>query len=338
MPSRLYVTFTAPFQIELWEEALPEPPPGHAQVRTLLSAVSPGTEMLVYRGQLPAGLALDEGIAALGGGTAYPLKYGYCAVGVVEALGAEVEPGWLGRRIFAFQPHESRFNAPVEALIPLPEGMTPERAVFLPNMETAVNLVMDGAPLVGERVVVLGQGIVGLLTTALLGRTPLERLVALERYPLRQEASLQAGAGACLDPDDPLTMGRLHEWMPEGADLCFELSGAPQALDTAIALTGFDGRVVIGSWYGEKRASLDLGGRFHRSRIRLISSQVSTIAPALSGRWTKARRFAVAWEMLRLIQPERLITQRIPIWEAAEAYQLIDQQPGETIQVVFTYD
>jgi threonine dehydrogenase-like Zn-dependent dehydrogenase len=120
-------------------------------------------------------------------------------------------------------------------------------------------------------------------------------------------------------------------------DLCFELSGAPEALDQAIAVTGFDGRVVVGSWYGQKRASLDLGGRFHRSRIRLVSSQVSTLAPALTGRWSKARRFELAWEMLRQVRLARLVTQRFPVEQAAEAYQLIDQQPGETIQVLLTY-
>ena len=122
-----------------------------------------------------------------------------------------------------------------------------------------------------------------------------------------------------------------------GADLAYELSGTPEALDQVIALTGFDGRVIVGSWYGSKRASLDLGGRFHRSRIRLISSQVSTIASELRGRWSKARRFEVAWEMLREIQPERFITQRIPLNEAPGAYQLLDQSPGETIQMILTY-
>ena len=120
-------------------------------------------------------------------------------------------------------------------------------------------------------------------------------------------------------------------------DLCFEVSGAPEALEQAIAVTGFAGRVVIGSWYGQKRAALDLGGRFHRSRIRLISSQVSTLAPALSGRWSKARRFELAWEMLRQVRPSRWITQRFPVEQADEAYRLIDQRPGETIQVLLTY-
>ena len=125
--------------------------------------------------------------------------------------------------------------------------------------------------------------------------------------------------------------------MPGGADLTYELSGAPQALNLAISLTGFTGRVVIGSWYGQKRADLDLGGYFHRSRIRLISSQVSTLSPELSGRWSKARRFELAWEMISQVNPEQWITQRFPLDRAAEAYRLLDERPHETIQVMFDY-
>jgi 2-desacetyl-2-hydroxyethyl bacteriochlorophyllide A dehydrogenase len=329
--------FTAPRSIEIRQETLPEPGPGEVLVQTLVSAISPGTESLIYQGLFPDDLAVDESIAALEGRFAYPLKYGYSAVGRVSGLGPEVEPDWLGQLALAFNPHESHFIAPVESLIPLPEGFRPETAVFLPNMETAVNLVMDGRPLIGERVVVLGQGIVGLLTTALLAQFPLERLVSLDRYDLRRRAALALGVGASLDPGDPGTPGRLQELLSGGADLCYELSGSPKALDQAIALTGFDGRVIIGSWYGRKRADLDLGGRFHRSRIRLISSQVSSLASELSGRWNKQRRFEVAWESLRRVQPERWITQRFTLAEAAQAYQLIAEHPEQTIQVVLTY-
>ena len=204
-------------------------------------------------------------------------------------------------------------------------------------METAVNFTLDGQPRIGERVAVLGQGIVGLLTTALLAQFPLEHLVTLDRYALRRQASLELGAEASLDPTDPQTPAHLGQLLPGGADLCYELTGAPVALDQAIAMTGFDGRVIVGSWYGQKRAHLDLGGRFHRSRIRLISSQVSSLAPELTGRWSKARRFEVAWEMLRRVQPARWITQRIPLKDAAQAYQLIDEHPEQTIQVVLHY-
>jgi threonine dehydrogenase-like Zn-dependent dehydrogenase len=120
--------------------------------------------------------------------------------------------------------------------------------------------------------------------------------------------------------------------------LTYELSGNPAALDQAIAVTGFNGRIVIGSWYGQKRADLNLGGGFHRSRIRLISSQVSSIAPEWGGRWSKGRRLRVAWQMLQHVRPVHLITHRFPLEQASDAYALLDQHPEEAIQVLLTYD
>jgi 2-desacetyl-2-hydroxyethyl bacteriochlorophyllide A dehydrogenase len=329
--------FTAPCQVEVREEALPDPGPEQVWVQTLVSAISPGTETLIYRGQFPAEMAVDATISALPGSFQYPLKYGYAAVGRVIACGKGVPPTWEGRLVFAFNPHESIFLADTQSLLTLPEGTAAETAVFLPNMETAVNFVMDAAPLIGEKAAIFGQGIVGLLTTALLARFPLARLVSMDRYELRRRASLEMGASASLDPGIPEVMEQARLALAGEADLCLELSGQPAALDQAIALTGFAGRILVGSWYGQKRASLDLGSRFHRNRIHLISSQVSSLAPELSGRWTKARRFDVAWEMLRQVRPEQFITHRVPQAQAAQAYALLDQTPQDTIQIVLTY-
>jgi 2-desacetyl-2-hydroxyethyl bacteriochlorophyllide A dehydrogenase len=334
---RQSIVFTSPYEITVQEEALPDLLPGQVAVQTLCSAISSGTESLIYRGQFPQELSLDENLPALAGGFAYPLKYGYSAVGRVIKVGTGVEPAWQDRLVFAFHPHESCFTASPDELQVVPDDISPEDAVFLPNMETAVNLVMDGRPLIGEQVVVFGQGIVGLLTTALLSWFPLQNRVTLDRFALRRQASLELGAHTSLDPDEPDVLAQLRDLLPSGADLAYELSGAPAALDAAIAVTGFAGRVVIGSWYGQKRLNLDLGGSFHRSRIRLISSQVSTLAPELSGRWSKPRRFTVAWEALRKLQPARFITHRFPVQDAAQAYQLIDQRPETTIQVLIQY-
>jgi threonine dehydrogenase-like Zn-dependent dehydrogenase len=120
-------------------------------------------------------------------------------------------------------------------------------------------------------------------------------------------------------------------------DLTFELSGSPAALNDAIFSTTFSGRIVIGSWYGQKNSPIDLGGSFHRSRIKLISSQVSTISPELSGRWDKSRRFEVAWRALQSVQPEKWITHRFPLEGAGKAYQLLDENPQETIQLIFDH-
>lgn len=334
--------FTHPGGVEILAEPLSTPGQGEVRVQTLLSAISSGTEMLIYRGQAPADLPLDDTIAALSGGFSFPLQYGYALVGRVDRLGEGVEPVWQDRLVFAFHPHADNFNAPLADLIPLPEGIAPEDAVFLPNVETAVNFLMDGAPLIGEQVVVFGQGIVGLLTTALLTRFPIERLVTLDRYAIRRRVALALGAHASLDPMATDAVDQLRSVLNanglyEGADLLFELSGSPAALDQAIAAAGFGGRIVIGSWYGQKRADLNLGGRFHRARLHLVSSQVSSLAPHLSGRWDKARRLQTAWEMLALIRPSAWITHRIPFVDASQAYELLDHRPEEAIQVIFIY-
>ena len=334
--------FIAPHQVEVREESLPALRAGQVKVETISSAISPGTEMLLYRGEFPSDLPLDENLSSLSGAFSYPLKYGYAVVGEVVGLGPGVNPARLGQQVFAFQPHADRFIAAVDELLPIPPDVLTEDAVFLPNMETAVNFVLDGAPAIGEQVTVFGQGIVGLLTTALLMQFPLASLITVDKYAIRRQAAVDLGASASLDPESAEFLEDVRHCLQAdrpypGADLVFELSGSPAALDQAISLCGFNSRVVVGSWYGTKRAVIDLGGRFHRNRIQLVSSQVSTVKPEISGRWSKPRRFDLAWEMLKKIRPSRWITQRFPFAQTGQAYQLIDQNPGETIQVVFTY-
>lgn len=335
---RRILYFTAPDQLDVREEDQAAPGARQLLVQTTLSAVSAGTEMLVYRGQFPR--ELSDAHDAVSRGLRYPTAYGYAAVGRVLQVGSSLDPLWKDRLVFGFQPHCSHFLATPESVIPIPEALPPEDAVFLPNMETAVNLVQDSEPILGERALVLGQGVVGLLTAALLNQFPLECLVVADRYELRRRAALDIGVSMALDP----ALGGFREAAKAGAgisgdgyDLTIELSGNPSALNDAIELTGFSGRVVIGSWYGEKEGTIALGGKFHRSRIKLISSQVSTISPSLSGRWDKTRRFDVAWKALRSIRPARWITQRVSFDSALEAYRLLDQFPEQTIQVVLGY-
>jgi len=334
--------FTEPYRVSLREEAISLPGPGQVLVRTLMSAISPGTELLIYRGEAPQELAADPNITALPGTLAFPLKYGYAAVGRVAEVGPEVPTHWQEKLVLAFHPHEELFLAAPEELLPVSPGLAPEEALFLPNMQTAVTLVLDGKPLIGEKVVVFGQGIVGLLVTALLAHFPLARLVTLDHYPHRRLASETLGAHATFDPLTSPVLEDLRAALSDQgqdpwADLAFEVSGNPAALDQALAITGFHGRIVIGSWYGTKKSELHLGGLFHRQRQMLRSSQVSTLAPELSGRWTKARVLQVAWEMVQELKPARFITHRFPLGDAAQAYRLLDQNPGEAIQVILTY-
>ena len=330
--------FTAPGRVEVRHEELPGPGPGEALVRSIVSSLSAGTEMHFFRGDLPSGTSLDLSIPSLNGTARYPFKYGYSVVGRVEALGEGVPGDWMGRTVLSLHPHESRFAAPLNELVPVPEDIGAEEATFLPNMETAVNLVQDGGPSIGEDVFVLGQGVVGLLTTALLSRMPLGQLVTVDPHERRRQLSLQMGAHG----SHPSSLGAkallgLAGLGGRGADLVYEVSGNPAALGTAVDLAGFGGRVVVGSWYGGRRAEVGLGSHFHRDRVRISSSQVSTVAPGLAGRWDKARRLGLAWEMLRRVRPGGLVTHRLPFLQAQEAYELLGSARDEVLQVVLEY-
>jgi 2-desacetyl-2-hydroxyethyl bacteriochlorophyllide A dehydrogenase len=327
--------FTAPFQVEIRDSEFNGPAPGELLVETLLSAISPGTELLIYRGQSPGGLTADENITSLSGDLAFPLQYGYAVVGSVIDTGDDLTRDWIGKTVFSFQPHQTHFTVSPNQVIELPHGIDLRAGVFLPNMETAVNFVMDGRPMIGECVAVFGQGVVGLLTTALLARFPLADLITLDLHPNRRMASLEAGASQSLDPTVSGALERVRG--KKGVDLVYELSGSPTVLDQAIEVAGLTGRVVIGSWYGTKRAELDLGGVFHRNRIQLISSQVSTIEPSLTGRWDKSRRFNLAWEMIRQVKPDHWITHMVPFRDAAQGYALLDLHPEGVIQVLLDY-
>ncbi|MBI4763103.1 MAG: zinc-binding alcohol dehydrogenase [Deltaproteobacteria bacterium] len=333
--------FEAPYRMGIREEELSGPSETEVTVRTIVSAVSAGTEILIYRGEAPADLAVDATIGSLQGTFSFPMKYGYAAVGEVISLGPGVDPLWQGRKVFSFQPHQSHFLAKVTELLPLPSDVEILDAVFLPNMETAVNLLLDGKPSVGEQVAVFGQGIVGLLVTAILARIPLACLLTLDRFAARRRVSEHLGAHKSIDP-----AGRTKEEILsllqgpreyKGADLSYEVSGNPEALDQAIAVTGFGGRIVVGSWYGTKDAILRLGGPFHRSRIRILSSQVSSIDTRLGERWTKKRLLGVTWRFLADVKPSQLITHTFPFSEVKQAYSLLNKNPGDCLQVVLAY-
>jgi alcohol dehydrogenase len=331
MPARaLY--FTGPREVTVRERPVPDPGAGEVRVRTERSAVSTGTELLIYRDEAPAGVATDESIDALDGTLSYPLQYGYSAVGRVTATGADVDTGWEGRRVFAFHPHQSHFLATPADLVPVEYG--PARAAFMANAEAATNFVMDGRPRVGERVVVFGQGTVGLLTTALLAEFPLASLVTVDPDEHRQTVSEAFGADAAV----PSAEAAADHLGGDGADVTFEVSGNPEALDAALDVTGYAGQVVLGSWYGTKPVTLDLDGGYHRSHIRIRSSQVSRIDPDHAGRWDKDRRLEVVRRRLAGVEADRLVTHEFPLDRAGEAYDRLDDDATEALGVLFTYD
>ncbi len=345
--SRRRVQFPAPGNAEVITEEVSPPGPKEVRVRTRYSAISPGTERLVYQGDVPNDLPADASIDALQGkDLSYPISYGYACVGTVEAVGEEVEGEWRGAPVFAFQPHVSRFVASPDALIRLPDSVEPVDAVMIPSLETAVNLVMDGRPMIGERVLVFGQGVVGLLTARLLANHPLDMLVTVDPSAPRRKLSDSMGALSVMSASEIAQVADFNQASSsdassqtdaERADLVYELTGQPSVLNDAVQWTGFDGRIVVGSWYGTKTAPIDLGGHFHRSRMRIISSQVSTIDPSLRGRWSKDRRMSVVLDLLNEVTPSQLISDHFQIDEAPSVYEQLAAD-SSMLQPVFVYE
>jgi threonine dehydrogenase-like Zn-dependent dehydrogenase len=288
---------------------------------------------------LPAALELDATLPALKEQHGYPLRYGYASVGHVIDCGKAGDPSWLGRRVFAFQPHASHYLAKPATLLPIPDATPDEAAVFLPNMETAVNFVHDGAPLLGECVAVLGLGVVGLLTSALLAQFPLAALHGIDPLPQRRATAATLTPMFTHDASTPAQCEALCAELNTkgGVDLLFELSGDPAALTLALNLSGYCSRIVVGSWYGGKSCSLPLGGAAHRNRIRILTSQVSTLAPALTGRWSKSRRFDSAWTQLQRVQPQRWIDARESLANAPDLYQRLHERTAAPLQALFIY-
>lgn len=313
---------SGPREVALLPVEVSPPGAGTVQVRTEVSALSAGTERLLFRDEVEPEVSLDAAFSA--SKSRFPLRTGYSAVGKVTALGAGVGAEWLGARVFAFRPHQDVWTAGVDEVLRIPDEVPAERAALLANLETAVSLVMDGAPVLGESVAVLGLGIVGQAVAAILSRVGLGAVLAQDARADRLELAARAwnvtsraSAGA--------------------ADLVFELTGQPEALPQALALARREGRVIVGSWYGTRSAPLTFGTQVHRGRQTVVFSQVSELASGLTGRFTKERRFGVALDWLKKLPLEQVITHRVPFAEGAQAWQLLDTAPPGCLQIVLTY-
>ncbi|MBA2345823.1 MAG: zinc-binding alcohol dehydrogenase [Rubrobacter sp.] len=327
--------FAAPRMAELRLEIIAPPEPGEVRVRTIASAISHGTEMLVYRGEVSPDTTLD--LPTLVGGYDFPIKFGYAAVGRVLDAGVDVGAFVPGDLVFVHHPHQSVFKVPAQMPVRLPDSLNPTTGLFAANLETAVNIVHDANIRLGETAIIFGQGVVGLLVSQLLKLAGAGRVLAVEPVEARRRLSLEVGVDDVLDPGEDL-VGRIFEATEgRGADVTVEVSGSPAALRSAVDATMEEGTVVVASWYGTKPVALDLGGRFHRGRLRLRSSQVGRVPPELTPRWDLARRTRTVLDLLPRLRPERLVSHRFPFEEAAAAYRLVDERPGETVQVVLDH-
>jgi threonine dehydrogenase-like Zn-dependent dehydrogenase len=235
----------------------------------------------------------------------FPVKYGYCAVGRVEAGPA----AWLGRTVFCLHPHQSRFIAPLDMLRPVAENIPPRRATLAANMETALNALWDSGAGPGDRIVVIGAGVVGLLVAALCAGLPGADVTVVDIDPSR--AKIAASFGATF-----VTTADFAARGEQDADVLFHASASAQGLALALAHAGLEAVIVEMSWYGDAAVAAPLGGAFHAKRLRLISSQVGQVSPSRRPRWSFARRLDKALELLADARFDALITEEVAFEDA----------------------
>jgi 2-desacetyl-2-hydroxyethyl bacteriochlorophyllide A dehydrogenase len=327
---------TASRTAEFRDEPVPPPGPGEVRIRTIASAFSQGTELLVYRGDVPPDLPLD--LPTLAGSFAFPIKYGYATVGRVVDAGNGVEEFAPGDLVFVHHPHQSAYVVPATMPVRLPPDLDPLCGLFVANLETAINVLLDTPLHLGETVIIFGQGTVGLLIAQLLKRAGAGCVLAVDPMERRRDVARRIGVDQVLPPSEDLPTQVRMLTAGRGADIVVEASGAAAALQAAIDSLAIEGTVIAVSWYGVKPVTLALGGHFHRGRVRLRSSQVGRINPDLAPRWDRDRRLALAVDLLSELRLTELISHRIPFHQAPDAYRLVDEHPDQTLQVVLLYD
>jgi threonine dehydrogenase-like Zn-dependent dehydrogenase len=311
--------FVAPRRVEIEDVEVPAPGPGQVLVRTRWSGISTGTELLGYRGLLDPDLPVDERIGALGGTFRYPFPYGYSCVGEVS-----------GAPVFVFHPHQDLVVAGADDVIPLPPDVDPRVATLFPYVETGLQLSLDAGAVGRETVVVLGLGVVGMITSLLLqraGATVLGADLSEERRALATSLGVPAVAPSELRARVPSS----------GVPLLLELTGSPTALPGALDLLAHEGTALVGSWYGRQQVALPLGGAFHRRRLTIRSSQVSTIPAALGGRWDVERRRREAVALLGELPLGALATTSFAFEDASAAYEALAASAPGVVHVALRY-
>ncbi|MFN2587657.1 MAG: zinc-binding alcohol dehydrogenase [Actinomycetota bacterium] len=323
--------FAAPRDVRLVELELAEPRADEIVVRTLYSGISTGTELLAYRGQIDPDLPLDEEIGTLTQTFSYPFRYGYGCVGIVERSNAAVGPGTV---VAVLHPHQDRLVCRPADAVPVPAADA-RLATMLPLVETALQITLDVGDAFADPVVVTGLGSVGLLTALLLQRAG-ARVVGVDpvraRRLLAGDVDVEAVApDAAPDRVASLTAGH-------GVPVVVEASGNPAALASSLPLLAHEGTALVASWYGTKPVTLALGRDFHRRRLTIRSTQVSTIPARLSARWTIERRRKRAAALLAELPLKRLATHEVPFERAPEAFRMLDRGDGDVMHVALAYE
>jgi len=284
--------YEAPGKADIRSDRINPAPNGNLTIETHYSGLSRGTERLVWSGSVPASEWQRMTAPYQDGSFPFPVKYGYSAAGVVVAG----PPEWIGRNTFALHPHQDVFQLPLDAVIELPDGVPLRRATLAANMETALNALWDSGAAPGDKIVVVGAGIVGLLISYLAARLPGANVHVLDIAAERQQLVTALGAtfhqSGCTPQSDPT------ESIGDDADLVFHTSASAAGFNTAVATCGFEATLVEMSWYGDRDISVHLGGAFHSKRLRLIASQVGHVATNRRARWSHKRRLETAARLL----------------------------------------
>ena len=316
--------FVGPQAVELRNATPPQPlDSGQLRARALASGISQGTELLLYKGEGPT--PFDPSLDAPGAPT-YPRRYGYAWVGQVVESQSDAHP--LGSRVFALAPHGDEHCLDAGQARLLPADVPAERAVLAANLETAVNVVWDAGVALGDDVIVIGGGVVGLLAGYAARRSGASSVRLIEPSALRRDAALKLGFDAAFSPDQAIE---------RRADVVIEASGNPACLDRAVALAREEGLIVVASFYGQRIAPVALGADFHRRRLTLRASQVSRLPPARSVGWSFARRFALVTDLLQDPALEALLERAVPFAEASATYARLARAPGDALQTLFHY-
>lgn len=282
---------------------LPEPGPDEVRVRTLHTAISRGSESVVFRGGVPESQRQRMRAPFQEGDFPGPVKYGYLNVGVVEAGFAPL----CGRTVFCLYPHQTRYVVPATAVTAVPDGVPADRAVLAGTVETAINLAWDARVWIGQRIAVVGAGMVGACVARLLAGIPGTQVTLVDVEPSRAGLAESLGVGFALPAE-----------APGGRDLVVHASAAAAGLQLSLELLAAEGTVWDLSWYGDRQVSLALGGAFHAGRLAIRSSQVGTVAGVQRSRRTSADRLALALDLLRDPAYDAIITGRSPFAELPE--------------------
>ncbi|MFP4082947.1 MAG: zinc-dependent alcohol dehydrogenase [Candidatus Aminicenantes bacterium] len=304
------------------KEELPQPKPGWCWVQTLFSAISPGTERLVFQGKVPRSLHQEMRCPYMGGRFSFPVKYGYSAVGRIIQGPQEK----LDQIIHVLHPHQDLLTVRVEDTHPLPAGVPPQRATLASNLETAVNAVWDSGVSLGGKILVVGFGVMGSLTARLLSFMPGVTLEIMDIHPQKRKMAEKMGF-LVLPP----------EKVSQNFDAAFHASGSGQGLQFALDKIGKEGTVIEMSWYGTQRVSLVLGESFHSQRKKILSSQVSNIPPLQQPRWDGKRRKKLVFELLKKAEFDTHITHAVSFSRLPQVYSRLNKQPAQGISYLVKY-